>query len=78
MKKRKLLLEEQNKGSGSESAISAWFDAFREKANYLEKVNQVPGLKCDGAACSNGLDIRNPDRLEKFAFHLYRTFFDME
>ena len=49
-------------------------DVFRGKANYPQKVNQVPGLKCEGAACSNGLDIRNADRLEKFSFQMYRTF----
>ena len=45
------------------------------KAKYPEKVNQVPGLKCEGAACSGGLDIRHADGLDNFSVHLYRTLF---
>jgi len=63
LRKRRLPVEEQNRGTCSESAISAWF-VIREKANYPENGNKVPGLKCEGAACSNSLDIRHVDRLE--------------
>ena len=37
-----------------------------EKFNYLEKVNKVPGLKYEGAACSSGSDVREADRLKFF------------
>ena len=68
LQKRRLPVEEQNKGTGSESAICAW-DVIREKANYPENVNKVPGLKCEGAACSYGLDIRRVDSLANSSCH---------
>ena len=74
-KRRKLLVEEKNRGGLGVKVRSVRGCCLQEKANYPEKVNQVPGLKCEGAACSNGLDIRNSDRLEKFSCHRYRTFF---
>ena len=34
--------------------------------DYLQKVNKVPGLKCEDAACSTGRDVRESDRLKIF------------
>ena len=47
----------------------------RKKVKYPKKFGKVPGLKCEGATCSYGLDIRHADPLKNFQkFYLYRTF----
>jgi hypothetical protein len=42
------------------------FDVLRKKANYPKKFRKVPGLQCEGAAGSQGLDICHADRLKNF------------
>ena len=42
------------------------FDVLRKKAKYPKKFRKVPGLQCEGAACSQGLDIHLADRLKNF------------
>ena len=56
-------------------------DVLRKKANYPKKFRKVPGLQCEGAAGSQGLDICHADRLKNFQisplsriFHFWHIF----
>jgi hypothetical protein len=72
LKKRRLPVEEQNKAEQRDwewKCDQCVVDVIRKKANYPENANKVPGLKCEGAACSNGLDIRRVDGLENSSCH---------
>ena len=57
----------RTEGVGVDSKVrSVHVDVLRGKAKYPKKFRKVPGLQCEGAACSQGLDIHLADRLKNF------------
>ena len=59
----------RTEGVGVDSKVrSVHVDVWRGTAKYPKKFRKVPGLQCEGAACSQGLDIHLADRLKNFKF----------
>ncbi len=53
-------------------SVRVW--CLEKKTKYPKKFRKVPGLQCEGAACSRGLDIRPADCLKNFQIHLSHIF----